>query len=320
MTTQTLFPHAPDNPSSGPPSYAQTLLRLNYQYYLTGIIEICYAPEKQFTLLISEGALVGTYHLKADKAELVSSNAIETLWTSGDAHIRSMALPREAVRSARAIIEWQPASETQTLTGISVQSFVDKHKSQGSSGLIQLEYSRGQGVVFLQGGKVINSNSVLSSPTGVEIGSRVVWNIMNNFEGPCTAKFYKGQPASISGTQLKLRLSAAEWFQACVGRYQQMVGRSLVGALDIDLNNQMQAKTWNVRVTGDSLSDSHLFPSTEAMSQCYQLLIRLLARHMANVIGANLTHTILTDTFNRLEPAGQSALNAQGINPALARS
>jgi hypothetical protein len=302
------YSRAPDNPSTGSPVYAQSVLRFYYQYFLSGIVEIRPVVGGQIVVLVAEGHPVGAYSFEQDRYSRFPVEQLPQKWSAGDANIRSVNLPREALRVTIQILEWYP-SETLPETGNRLaQEYVMQRQTEKTSGVLCLTWPEADGFVSFIDGNLIQNETVYSSSAEVEAGIPNFRIIFNDPDEVVSAGFFRARPDTGSATQQALRVAMLNWGRYVFDRYLQLVGRNLTKVLTSELNGYSRAKSWYIQIVGDTLVDSHIFPSTEAAVQAYQSLIKAMAFHMVKVIGVSLTNSIFTEGFDNLQERDQQAL------------
>jgi hypothetical protein len=126
----TLFQHAPGSQDSGSTAYYWAVLSGFSQNLLSGYVDIQPSNGGQIVLLFLEGALLEVYHLSDDTCTEISLADLNRYWPGGDAKIRSVKLPNEALRVAKAALEWYPPKQIITVQSDEVQSFLDSYKDQ----------------------------------------------------------------------------------------------------------------------------------------------------------------------------------------------
>ncbi|RPI33459.1 MAG: hypothetical protein EHM70_05940 [Chloroflexota bacterium] len=312
------FANAPDNPTTGSLGYAQAILRVNYQYFLTGLVEIQLDPESKFVLLVSEGNQAGAYHIQGNACREIEFSDLPDIWQKGDAAIRSMNLPRESIRAVKEVLEWSPPRDEVECDSKSVAQYLDQYRDENASGLVRVSWPRTEGFVTVWHGRMLNPDTVFSTPNGVEAGAAMARQITNNPESGCILTFYQAIPGTQTYQQQCLRVAVAQWSKGILDRYLQLVGRSLLTALANDLNNKMGAQSWFIQVIGDSIIDTDVFANIAAANQAYTALMASLVSHMNNIIGRNLTNTVLLETYSTLAPVEQETIQYNSLLPVAA--
>jgi hypothetical protein len=308
---------APYNASTGSPAYAQSVLDFYYQNLMSGMIEIN-LPAGQLLLLIAEGIPVSAYRTGAAAGphQPLPPDRLFDSWPAGDAHIRSLALPRQAVRLARQVFEWQPPLSTWDQPTLEIPAFLDSFRTRIDSGLLHIVWERSEGYLTLQSGEVVLNESVLSSPHQVTVGEANYRRILFAKDPICRISCCTSRQDSPAGEQQLLRLALTGWASHILQRYQQLVGRSLIGALTGELNGCLHARPLYIQLAADGLQDTHVFGSTEHCVQAYQLVITAMAHHMGKVIGSGLTRTVFKESFSKLRPTEQHVLTRHALLPA----
>jgi hypothetical protein len=308
---------APYNASTGSPAYAQSVLDFYYQNRMSGLIEIN-LPAQQLILLTAEGMPVSAYRVPAggSPSQPIPPDRLLASWPAGEAHIRSLTLPRQAVRLARQVLEWQPPLFSWDQPTLEIPAFLHNFRSRIDSGFLHIIWERSEGYLTLQSGEVILSESVYASPLQVTVGEANYRRIIFAKDPICRISCCPSRQDSPAGEQHQLRLALTAWASHILQRYQQLVGRSLITSLSGELNGYMHARPLYIHLAADGLQDTHVFASTEHCVQAYQLVITAIAHHMGKVIGSGLTGTVFKESFSKLRPADQHVLTRHALLPA----
>ena len=313
------YPHSPDTTASGSLSYAQTLLRINYQYFLTGLIEIQYSHEEQLVLLISEGRDAGAYHIFGNSCTLVDPEEIQTYWKSGDGSLRSLSLPRTAVRAARQVLEWSPPAQAiQAESRDVLRDYIQTCKAQRANGLFHFLWPRSEGYLNLHFGQPLPMDSVFSQPNGTDSGAACLDLILENSDSPCRITFLESRPTSLSYQLQVLRIALSQLIKEILNRYSIQIGPGQAKALAGDLNSAMRVKPWYLQIVGDQFEDTHVFSDLKEAIEAYQLLMKHIIVHMYNAAGKNETHNLLSTAYHSIQPDLQQTIQKYALLPAVA--
>jgi hypothetical protein len=98
-------------------------------------------------------------------------------------------------------------------------------------------------------------------------------------------------------------------------RYTELVGANMAAALRGTLNDVAQANHWDIRVTLSGLADTHSFETLDTAARVYQILVRTIINHMATVIGAHLTDSIVREITQQLDPAQHQLIQSYHLVP-----
>jgi hypothetical protein len=134
-------------------------------------------------------------------------------------------------------------------------------------------------------------------------------------EGPCELRFYEARPTTSAYQQQSLRIALAKLSRGIFTRYNQLVGRSLTSALVGDIHAVMHSKFYSIRVNGDTAEDTHVFHTTEAMAQTYQLVVKVIVAHISKVIGSVFATRILVEAFNTLDDDSKKIIQERSLLP-----
>jgi hypothetical protein len=311
------FPHAVDNVTSGSPAYAQSILRINYQYFLTGLVEIDYAPDQQLVVLICEGKNAGVFHVSDDGFSQIDPPGILELWKDGDGSIRSINLPRVALRAAQQVLEW--SSPTQAIRAENknvLQDYIQTCQAQRVSGLFHFVWPRSEGYLSMRFGQLLPMDTVFSYPSQTDAGSDCLEQILDNPDSPARISFLEANPTSISYQQQTLRIALGDLLREILRKYSKQLGQGQAKALVADLNNVMRTQSWYLQIVGEQFQDTHVFTDIEAMLNAYQILIKHLTVHMYNALGTQQTQTLLNYSVDQLKSHIQQTIQKYALLPA----
>jgi hypothetical protein len=315
------FPHAPDTTASGTPAYAQTLLRINRQYFLTGLVEIQFTLDQQLVLFVSEGQDVGAFHVSGKVVTQIDLEDILHYWKSGNGSVRSISLPRSAVRAARQVLEWSPPVQSIRAENQAVlKDYIETCKAQRANGLFHFLWPRSEAYLSVYYGQLIPMDAVFSEPAGVDCGWEFLPQILDNPDSPCRITFLEARPTSLSYLLRSLRIAMSQLVETILTGYTQQLGPGRARALITDLNDVMREKPWYLQIEGKQFEDTHVFPDLETAVQAYQTLVKHMFVHMYNAAGKAEAHILLSKAFNSLPFQMQQTIQKYALLPAVATS
>lgn len=312
------FPHTTDRTASGSPTYAQNILRINYEYFLTGLVEIDYMPKQQLVLLVCEGKDAGAFHVTENGTTQTDPSEISSLWAVGEGRIRFITLPRVALRAARQVLEWSPPAQSIRADNREVvQDYIQTCQSQHANGLFHLIWPRSEGYLSMRYGKILQTDSVFSTPTNTETGNHCLAQILNNADSPVRISFLEAKPVTISNQQQTLRIAMRDLLEGILSTYATAAGPGQTKALVNDLNHAMRAQSWYLHIEGDRLLDTHVFADVHSAVNAYQTLTKNMAIHLYNSMGIKQAQSLLTDAFQSLEAPLQQIIQKYALLPAV---
>jgi hypothetical protein len=315
------FPHATDNIASGSPAYGQRILRINYQYFLTGLVEIQFAPEQQLVLLVCEGKDAGAFHVSENGCKEVDPPGIPQLWKKGEASIRSINLPRVALRAARQVLEWSPPTQAILAENRNLlQDYLQTCQEQRTNGLFHFLWPRSEGYLSMRFGQLLPMDTVFSNLGDTETGSNCLAQILDNLDSPARISFLEALPASISYKLQTLRIALGEMLTEILSQYSKQHGPGQVKALVSDLNNAMRKQSWYLQIVEDQFQDTHVFTDVQSAANAYQILIKHLVVYMYNALGTKQTQTLLTSSVKQLKSHIQQTIQKYALLPAVANA
>ena len=306
-----LFSSVPANQDTGSPAYLRALFNISQQDLQSSLIDVRTPDAQQIVLLLADGFLLGAYYLTGSTCSTTTVADLEGLWSGNDARIRSLQLPREAVRCAQALFAWHPCKQTLTIQSSALQSNLASFSSQKASGVLHLKWSGGDCLVTLLDGTLLNTESFLGAENGVVSGAVAMRQLQSQQERAIGLAFYEAQTGSLPFQQLVLRQVMAELMRNILSRYSQMVGSGLLNALSSDISNAMRLNNLNIQALGEVIYNTHVFHSLEEAGRAYLLLIKASQVHMSRVLGAGLAQTIQNDALKALAPTAQAVLREQ---------
>ena len=318
FTMLKFFPHTTDQTASGSPTYALNILRINYEYFLTGLVEIDYTPKKQLVLLVCEGKDAGAFHVTETRTTQIDPSEISTLWTEGEGRIRFINLPRVALRAARQLLEWSPPAQSLRAENREiVQDYIQTCQSQRSTGLFHLIWPRSEGYLSMRDGNILQTDSVFSTPSNTEAGSHCLAQILENLDSPARISYLESKPSTASDQQQTLRIALTDFLEGILSQYASATGPGQTKAMVIDLNNAMRAQSWYLHIERDQLLDTHVFADVYSAANAYQTLIKHLAIHMYNSMGIRQAQKLLKYAFQSLEGSLQQIIQKYALLPTV---
>jgi hypothetical protein len=313
------FPHATDNITSGSSAYAQSILRINYQYFLTGLVELQYAPDQQLVLLVCEGKDTGAFHVSEKGCMQIDPPTIPSLWKNGDGSIRSITLPRVALRAVRQVLEWSPPSQTIRAKNRSVlQDYINTCQAQRANGLLHFLWPRSEGYLTMRFGQALPMDTVFSDPGGTDTGSDCMAQILHNLDYPARISFLEADPDSVSYQQQTLQIALGDLLREILHKYSEQLGPGQAKALVSDLNKAMRTQSWYLQIVGDQFQDTHVFKDLQSAVEAYQILIKHLVIPMYNALGIQQTQSLFTDSVHLLKSHIQQTIQKYALLPAAA--
>jgi hypothetical protein len=313
------FPHSTDNIASGSYAYAQSILRINYQYFLTGLVEIQYASDQQLVLLVCDGKDAGAFHLSEKGCKQIDPPTIPSLWKNGDGSIRSITLPRVALRAVRQVLEWSPPAQAIRAENSTVlQDYIHTCQAQRANGLFHFLWPRSEGYLAMRFGQALPMDAVFSDPGGTETGSDCLAQILHNLDSPARISFLEAQPDSVSYQQQTLQIALSDLLREILHKYSEQLGPGQAKALVSDLNKAMRTQSWYLQIVGDQFQDTHVFEDFQSTVDAYQILIKHLAVQMYNALGIKQTQTLFTNSVHQLKSHIQQTIQKYALLPAAA--
>jgi hypothetical protein len=315
------FPHAIDNVTSGSSAYAQSILQINYQYFLTGLVEIEYTSDQQLVLLVSEGKDAGAFYVSGNSCKPTDPQGILNLWKNGDVSIRSVNLPRVALRAVRQVLEWSPpAQDIQTDKIDILRDYIQTCQAQRSDGLFHFLWPRSEGYLSMHFGQLLPIDAVFSSPSGTETGSECLAQILYNQDYPVRISYLSARQDSPSYQQQTLRTAMGELLKEIICQFTKRIGPGQSNTMLVDLNNAMRAQSWYLQIVGDQIQDTHVFPDVKSAVVAYQILIKNLAVYMYNALGTKQTQTLIADSLHSQASNVQQTIQKYALLPATVKA
>jgi len=310
------FPHATDNITSGTSAYAQRILRINYQYFLTGLVEIEYALEGQLVLLVCEGKDAGAFHVRENGCTQIDPQIIPSLWKDGDGSIRSVNIPRAALRAARQVLDWSPPAQAIQAENRNVlKDYIQTCQAQRANGLFHFIWPRSEGYLSMRFGQLLPTDTVFSNPGGIDTGTDCLEQILENLDSPARISFLEARQASAAYQQQTLRIALGDLLREILHKYSKQLGPGQANALVSDINQAMRTQSWYLQIIENQFKDTHVFSDVQSEVNAYQILIKHLVVHMYNTLGTKQTQTLLRDAFSLLKSHIQQTIQKYALLP-----
>lgn len=306
------FSHAPANLRAGTSSDIMELLETHRQQRFSGLVEIDFEKGRWINILLLSGEVVGNYYLTASTSNSLPVSDLEKWWSGESANIRTLALPGGAIRIISMACEWHPAAQSLLVQSSGLQNILQVFLVNKISGLLHVIDSTGELAFPILDGFCVNAEAVYCTAQ-IETGSSALSRGMHSTSRNCSVELYEARPDTVSFKQLVLRQVVSELAGSVLARYSQIVGGSLLGAMDFELNQVLQLNQLQMRLVGERLDNSHIFRSLEEATRSYSTLFKALHMHMTHVIGDGLAGILQKEAYRSLNPRNQAAIDKQLI-------
>jgi hypothetical protein len=231
----------------------------------------------------------------------------------GDSHIHAIKLPDVAGRLMLLALESQVKNKFSITDDEAWTKQINQWKQDQWNGLVEIISKNLHGFTLFWQGEPQKSELIFSTLQGFVSG----FPTLNNAgDSAWDVKTYS-HPASAQAYQCTvLRLGATHWCNKILNRYQEMVGQKLLQMMDRELNRQIQPWHWNIKLDENDMLDTHFFPHLMDAAHAYRALFMAMGAQMDFVIGNNLTHRLLSETFEQIHPDERAVLKSQRLIPA----
>ena len=301
-----LFAHASATQYNISTSNLPTFVQTCEENSLTGILEIKYAPDMQIALLIVEGAILDAYRLAAAACEKISPDQLSSQLPSGLTSVRTLSLPLEGVRVAKALLDWHPPVEVIQAETSAIARHIDTWGARPTTSTLHITWLDGEGFIILPGslppreGIYVSGGQIIDDAAGLEA-------IYAHSSAPCTLARYEARTdvAAVQEQITRLHTAFALLVDPVIVRYTELLGQRMAQALMFDLSGTALAKGWLIKFTTNGLEDTHTFETFDAAVRAYNTLLAKMLEHMTVVIGARLTSAFVAKESSRLSPQFQ---------------
>lgn len=306
-----IFTHSTVNRDIGSAAYTSAVIGTYRQYAQSGLVDILLDQGDQIEVLLADGKLAAVYYLTATDCIVLSELDLEKLWTGGEALVRQVNLPTDAVRMAGEVFEWYPPKQTLVMQSSALQSALHAFGTRKDSGLLHLLWPESEGLLTLIDGQNVQSEACFIYQDRFQTGSIAVRQILGQESGDCQLAYYEAKEATSSFQRLILRYVVADIMRHILGRYRQMVGHSLLIALNNEVNRVMQMNNLHIHLEADVIENLHVFRSVEESRRSYELLFKVVSAHISSVIGSALSLSLMREALESLDPRSQRLINEQ---------
>lgn len=309
------FSQMVDNRARGSAVYVESLQRVFVQDGGSGLIEVQCAPDCQLVYLYLDGQPVGIYHLRPEGGRLISGDEVRGVWSYGEAEVRCVSVPSQALRCAEQALEWHPPQQELELSGVDARLYLDNLKAQRQDGLLRLSLPDLDGFVVLLNGEALVTEAVFATRRGIESMALSLDEWANKLQGGARLGWYAARQESFSYQRLLLRNAVNRWVAQIITGYQNLVGRALVNSLDYEMNTALRLRRWNLRLVGGGLVDHHFFLNVAVALQSYQAVLEILDAQMVRVVGKGLAERAFSQAFEKLQERQRQILLAHSLVP-----
>lgn len=311
-----LFIHAAASQPAGPASDLPAILGACERDELTGLVEIKSA-DVQIVLLFVEGMLLDARQITGEAMEKIAPSQLSGLSPAEVRNVRRLALPLEAVRVAKVLLDWHPPVETVPADPGAIAGYLETWAARPVTSMVHLTWLDAEGFVVLPGG-VPPSGAIFVAGGRITSDAPGLAAIHAHRGGPCALTRYEARTdvAVVQEQIAHLRTAFTVLAGAVVARYAELLGSSMTNALMFDVNDAAQTNGWRVKVSMNGVADTHAFESAEAAARAYGMLMTRMIKHMTTVIGARLTNATILEAARRFSPATQQTLKTYRLVPA----
>ncbi len=305
-----LFNHAPEIAKTLPGNRIDGFLQQCNQNRFTGLIHIGRPPEICIILTFSQGTLVQQGILQGDSWRDITPSQIQQYINLKNNIINSLALPTEALRIVRALLEWYPPQITLLGTTNDLPQLLAGWEQEPLRSIVRITWSEAEGFVLLSG-KSHPPLILYTTPTQIKIGPEALTeNIYHYPDLPCSIARYLG-PQETTNPQddlIALQNAFMTLLNHLTQRYARLVGMGLAQTLFDELNQWAAQNHWSIELTQAGIKDETGFPDLETAAQAYHVLLGEAIRNLEDIIGPRMTRSLIQDAAQSLPQPAQQLL------------
>jgi hypothetical protein len=279
----------------------------------SGMIKIQLNPAECIILLYARGNSAGTYHLSGATFQPIFLSEIHTFWTGSDAPFTTLVLPDVAGRLIWLRLESHLQSQSQVRNAVEWEAWINSWKAEMQNGLVQIASEHFDGLVYIQAGEIVKSESIFSTERGFQ--SNLPFSQFKQ-AFPCELTFFTPPLNSHANQTFILRRGVSDWTHLILDRYREMVGKKLLQIMIARSNLSIKPWQWQVQLEGTALWDQHFFPNLEAAVQAYRSLLMSVGEQSSLMIGNGLSQRLVTETYDQLIQAEKDSLEKHRLIPA----
>jgi hypothetical protein len=267
------------------------------------------------TLLVAEGELASVFEIRESGPHPIEIELAFQAWGEGNGLVRSLNLPREAIRSVWQMMDWSPPSEKLSIPDGQLKTQVDRWLEQDQTLVVYLEWEQSEGALFIENHTIAASNTTLANHLTAESGEIYLPILLDQTPGDCEAFVYTARPGTVTYCQYLFSKAMSAWGKSILAKYSAMVGSGLTQSLANELNRVMRTRSWYIKVNKDYLYDNHVFRQAQDAVSAYRLVLLMMNEHMVKVIGGKLADKLVRETFVSLTKESQEILTQYGLAP-----
>jgi hypothetical protein len=312
MDSTRFFRQASADQFTGSMAYLDSQQAFFHSDQTSGMIKIQRNPEECIILLYARGNRAGTYHLSGATCQPILFSEIHAIWAGSDASFATLVLPDVAGRLVWLRLESQLQSQSQVRNADEWDAWINARKAEMQNGLVQVASEYFDGLVYLQAGEIVKSESIFSTERAFQ-SNLPFYQFKQAF--PCELALFSPPPDSHANQTFILRRGVSDWTHLILDRYREMVGKKLLQIMIARSNLSIKPWQWQVQLEGTALWDQHFFPNLEAAVKAYRALLMSMGEQSSLMIGNGLSRRLVTETYERLIQAEKDSLEKHRLIP-----
>ncbi len=313
MDTTHFFRQVSADQFTGSMAYLESQQTLFHSDQTSGMIKIQINQGECIILLYARGNTAGTYHLSGATCQPILLSEIHSFWTDSNASFTTLVLPDVAGRLIWLRLESQMQSQSQVRNMVEWDAWTNARKAEAQNGLVQIASEYFDGLVYLQAGEIVKSESIFSTDRGFQ--SNLPFSQYKQAV-PCELILFSPPLYSHANQTFVLRRGVSDWTHLILDRYREMVGQKLLQIMIDQSNMSIEPWQWQVQLEGTSLWDQHFFPNLEAAVKAYRALLMSMGEQSSLMIGNGLSQRLVSETYDRLIQAEKDSLEKHRLIPA----
>lgn len=275
----------------------------------TGLVDVDFQHQPHHQLLFVGGKLVNVYAFGDGIKRIDPEIWLESFnGTSPAASLRALALPTQAVRIIKILIEQRDDTRFITPPGLSIEEQFVAWKNHAVPALAHIRWPSADGLALFPGKGGLPSYTLFVAADQILHSAGSMMAFFGWKETCDSAVLFSSEPLTPAWTEYLLHNAFSSLVSYLLERFEELTGRILLNQIIRDINFTSAAHGWNVSINSTNITDQAIFSSPQAAAEMYSRLLEVITRHIESILGADMLDLLMRETIFRLSKPGRAVL------------
>jgi hypothetical protein len=267
----------------------------------SGLIQFTPPSNEQLVLLFVDGVAKNAYVVTPKARRKIQPFEWSSFVGKSEGTVRILTLPSEGMRIGKMFMECQQCRESFQLQTADLERRFNGWSASPKTIAVHMRWPEAEAAVVFPG-KDAPVHTALFIKKGTTFTDATALSTIHSWEEKtCTVSYYTEQGELEAWQEYRLHLLFVQTLELILTRYNDLAGRSLVSALDNEINAEVYKNGWKINYAGNGVHDHQIFSSPEEATGAYRRLYNLCLAHIEVVIGEKLTLSIVQEIHERMD-------------------